>query len=71
MPSFKYQRVLHSNHTFRPKVHKEENDPGSHSLSIGSQAEKEGKVEKVELSGIGELGGEKELKIGPTKSSPT
>ena len=34
--------------TFRPKVHKEENDPGCHSLCIGSQADKEGKVEKAE-----------------------
>ena len=47
---------------FRPKVHKEENYLGSHSLCIGSQADKEGKegkVEKVEAGGIGRLGGEK------------
>ena len=30
---------------FTPKAHKEENDPGSHSLCIGSQADKEGKDE--------------------------
>ena len=30
---------------FTPKAHKEENDPGSHSLCIGSQADKEGKEE--------------------------
>ena len=48
---------------FRPKAHKEEKDPGSHSLCIGSQADKEGKVEKVEAGGIRELGGKKKLKI--------
>ena len=51
---------------FRPKVDKEENDPGSHSLSIRSQAEKEGKVEKAEASGIGGLGGGKKVKNPPT-----
>ena len=30
---------------FTPKAHKEGNDPGSHSLCIGSQADKEGKEE--------------------------
>ena len=30
---------------FTPNAHKEENDPGSHSLCIGSQADKEGKEE--------------------------
>ena len=48
---------------FRPKAYKEEKDPGSHSLCIGSQADKEGKVEKVKAGGIGGLGGEKKLKI--------
>ena len=42
---------------------KEENDPGSHSLCIGSQAEKEGKEELAEAGGIGDLGGLKKLKI--------
>ena len=37
--------LLFSNCTFTPKAHKEENDPGSHSLCIGSQADKEGKEE--------------------------
>ena len=45
--------------TIRPKAHKEENDPGSHSLSIRSQAEDEGKVEKAEAVVIGGLGGKK------------
>ena len=54
---------LRTNRTFRPKAHKEENDPGSHSLSIGSQAEKEGKVETAETGGRGRLGGGKKLKI--------
>ena len=49
--------------TFRPKAHKEDNDPGSHSLCIGSQADKEGKVEKAEAGGIGGLGEKKQLKI--------
>ena len=40
------------NCTFRLKAHKEEIDPGIPSLSIGSQAEKEGKVEKAEAGGI-------------------
>ena len=43
--------------TFKPKAHKEENDPfihSSHSLSIGSQAEKSGKW-KAEAGGIGGL----------------
>lgn len=44
-------------------MHKEENDPGSHSLCIGSQADKEGKVEKAEAGGIGGLGGKTKVKI--------
>ncbi|KAK0146202.1 Cortactin-binding protein 2 [Merluccius polli] len=36
---------------FTPKAHKEENDPGSHSLCIGSQADKEGK-DKSDLVGV-------------------
>ena len=46
----------------RPKAHEEENDPGSHSLCIGSQADKEGKVETVEAGGTGGFGGKKSLK---------
>ena len=34
---------------------KEENDPGSHSLCIGSQADKEGKEELAEAGGMGDL----------------
>ena len=38
-------RLSEANCAFTPKAHKEENDPGSHSLCIGSQADKEGKEE--------------------------
>ena len=53
---------INSYRAFRPKAHKEENYPRSHSLCIGSQADKEGKVEKAEAGGIGGLGGIKSKK---------
>ena len=56
-------RLLLSYCTFRPKAHKEENDPGSHSLCIGSQVDKEGKVEKAHAGGIGRLGEKKKFKV--------
>ena len=67
-PLFSCQRHYQLLHycVFRPKAHKEEKDPGSHSLCIGSQADKEGKVEKAEVGGIDRLGGKKKVKNPPT-----
>ena len=54
------------NCAFTPKAHKEENDHGSHSLCIGSQADKEGK------RGIGGLGWTRRLRrIKKVKNPPT
>ena len=58
-----FMMICLTNCTLGPNAHKEENDPGSHSLCIGSLADKEGKVEKAEVSGIGGLGGKTKLKI--------